>query len=120
MRRRLRRNRYNVEQLGGFEGMSSVFINTLTCASSEYLIFGAARAFRYMIFFCERDRIGGCLLRGLSSVVLVLAYFVRISRMQRSVRLYARAASAHVQPAASIPIIWSLCTTVKFGPLRIF
>jgi hypothetical protein len=41
---------YNVEWLGSFIAVLSKFINTAYFASSEYLIFGAARAILYMIF----------------------------------------------------------------------
>jgi hypothetical protein len=61
---------YNVEQLDGFKGRLLAFIKVDVLIRFEYSVFGAAWAFLYIIFFCQRDSIGGHPERDRSDVVV--------------------------------------------------
>ena len=120
MRLRLLSSRYNVERLGGFEGVPSALTTTPTLASSEYSIFRVARAFRYMIFFARSDSIGSQPERGASCVVARVLLNRRVVRIQLGKRLNSSTNSCTETLAPALEMIYCRCIGVKLGPLGVF
>ena len=120
MRLRLLSSRYNVERLGGFEGVPSALTTTPALASSEYSSFGVARAFRYIIVFVRGDSIGGRPERGASCVVARVLLSRRVVRIQLDERPNSSTSSRTETPASALEMICCRCIGVKLGPLGVF